>query len=183
MKRHLRILALLTITASCKPVELKQMNRLGRTVVMHTDSTTVRAETANKGLLVLPKIENTYYWFENGRVNHSQGAYSGKVLHGSFRVYSLATKRPLESGRFRRGLKNGRWLSWGNTGLLSRSAIYHNGQLQGPAVIYDSLGRPADTIKYRHGHLVELRPTAKKEGADSTGLFGRIGRFLKFRKK
>jgi len=177
MKKQIQLWAMLLCLLSCKPAELRYMDNLGRKIVVHTDSTTVRAELQAEGLLILPKIEQTYYWFEKGKINSTQGAYSGKVLHGQYRVYDSESKRPLVSGKLNRGLKTGRWLNWTATGILKQSELYQDGLLNGPMVRYDSLGKPADTLKYKHGQLV-----LKRIQIDSAGLFSKIKRFLKLSK-
>ncbi|HKG08721.1 MAG TPA: hypothetical protein VKB19_19785 [Pedobacter sp.] len=174
MKKPIQMLVALLYLASCKPVELKYMDNPGKNVVMHTDSTTIRAQVQQENLLVLLKMENTYYWFDKGSINKSQGAYAGKVLHGQFRIYSRETKRPLQSGRFNRGLKTGRWLNWNNSGMLRQSELYKDGHLNGPLLKYDSLGIPVDTLKFRNGRLL-----IKTNTSDSAGWFSRIKRFLK----
>jgi len=178
MKRTVQLLLLLLLwLASCKPVELRYMHNLGTHVVIQADTVTIQMEVQRKGLLIPPKTGNTYYWFENGRINSSQGAHSGKVLHGQFRSYSVGTKRLLLSGRFKRGLKSGRWLLWNTWGQLKQSETYKDGHLNGFVIKYDSLGRPIDTLKYRKGLLV-----MKKTSLDTTGLFSRVKKFLKFGK-
>src|SRR5215217_588167 len=154
MKKLIQLIAVIVWLVSCKPAELQYMDNLGRKVTMHTDTTLIRAELQREGMLILPKIEHTYYWYEKGRVNYSQGAYSGKVLHGQYRAYDRQTKRPLQSGKFNRGLKSGRWLTWNLNGLLEQAEIYSEGQLDGPLVKYDGLGNPSYTLKYNHGLLV-----------------------------
>jgi hypothetical protein len=179
MKKLIQLAMMLLWLSSCKVAELRYMDNLGRQVVLHTDSTLVKANLQKQGLLVLPSIQYTYYWFEKGKISSSQGAYSGKVLHGQYRVYDRESKQLMESGKFYKGLKNGRWLIWNTTGMLSRSEIYKAGQLNGMLVKYDSLGRAADTLKYRRGHLL---PERIKAASDTTGLFRRVKRFLGLRK-
>jgi len=179
MKREISVLLCVLMLASCKPVELKQIDLMKRRVAIQRETTTVRAELQDEGMLILPKMENTYYWFEKGTINSSQGAYSGKVLHGQFRVYDRETKQVLESGKFRKGLKNGRWLLWNSTGLLKRSEIYNDGNLAGMTINYDSLGKPADTLKYKNGVLV----IKKLSAVDTSGFISKVKRFFKGKNK
>jgi hypothetical protein len=178
MKREIKVLLAVLMLASCKPMELKQLDLMKRGIVIQGPATTIRAELQDEGMLILPKMENTYYWFEKGNINSSQSAYSGKVLHGQFRVYDRTTKQVLESGKFRRGLKNGRWLLWNSTGLLKRSEIYNDGNLDGITINYDSLGKPADTLKYKNGALI----TKKASAIDTVGFISKVKRFFKKKK-
>ncbi|WP_276090981.1 hypothetical protein [Pedobacter sp. JY14-1] len=174
-------LALAGIMASCKPQELQYMDRLGRDVVLHQGDITVQLQLQKKGMLVLPEMAHTYYWYDKGKVNSSQAAYSGKVLHGLYREYDRAHKMLLVSGRFHKGLKQGRWLSWNAAGRLRQAEIYRDGELNGALVKYDSLGRPADTLNYRNGVLRERRPV-DSHPADTTarkGLFNRLKAIFK----
>lgn len=179
MREKLLILLGVVVLWGCKPMELKQVEGLNRQVTLHGPDVLIKAHLQKEGMLILPKIENTYYWFEKGKISSSQGAYSGKVLHGQYRVFGQYQKQLVESGKFYKGLKNGRWLYWSATGLLSRSEIYKNGRLNGILVKYDSLGMPLDTFTYRNG---QLRPEKVALRSDSTGLFKRVKRFLGFKK-
>jgi|GEM_PF-5090454 len=180
MKKQLQLFLALLCLAACKPAELQYMDQLGRQVVLQRDTATIYAGLQKEGMLVLPKIEKTYFWYEKGRINSSQGAYSGKVLHGQYRLYDRTSKRPLESGKFRKGLKTGRWLHWRSSGQLLRTEIYTDGLLNGNLIRYDSLGRANDTLHYRMGSLL---PEKARRPADSTGTFSKIKRFFQFHKK
>ena len=138
----------------CKPVELRYMDTLGRKVVIQRDTLSIQAGLQKEGMMIRPKIENTYYWYENGRINSSQGAYSGKLLHGNYREYDRSTKQLLVSGEMRKGLKEGKWLSWNESAQLQLVASYKRGKLK-----------------------------LKSDSTDTSGLFYKIRRLLKFKKK
>lgn len=178
MKREIKVLLGVLLLVSCKPMELKQLDLMKRKIVLQRPATTIKAELQAEGMLILPRMEHTYYWFEKGLINSSQGAYSGKVLHGQFRLYDRETKQVLESGKFKKGLKNGRWLSWNRTGLLKRSEIYDDGVLNGLTIRYDSLGKASDTLKYKNGALIVKKALA----VDTAGFISRVKRFFKKKK-
>ena len=169
-----RILFVMCLLTACKPMELKQIDLIKNRVLVHVADTTIRAELLDG--VVTTDLRYTYFWFANGKINSSQGAYSGKLLHGQFNSYHSDTKKLLASGLYDHGLKKGNWLAWYDSGNLKKSRHYKNGLLDGRAVLYDSAGKPADTLKYRKGLL-------KVKKVDTVGIYHKIRRLLKFRRK
>lgn len=177
MRVHLRILLVGLVLASCKPVELRQTELLNRKIFTHTVDQDIRAELQEMDQKLSPKSDRSYFWFGKGRINQTQGGYSGKLLHGEYIVFYKGSKKMAEQGRFEQGLKTGPWLSWNGNGLLKEKSFYKSGFLNGPLVHFDSLGKPLDTLKYRKGMLV-----VKKASTDTAGFFSRIIHKL-FKKK
>ncbi|MES2457419.1 MAG: hypothetical protein V4594_17820 [Bacteroidota bacterium] len=177
MKGNIKLLALLSLFAACKPIELKQLDLMRRDIVVQQDEQTIRAQVQSEDQVGQPKLAYTYYWFEKGRIGNTQGAHSGKLLHGTYAVYDRSSKQPLESGTFDKGLKNGRWLSWNTSGVLKECHNYRHGLLNGPLIRYDSLGKPVDTVKYRNGTIL-----VAKIRKDSTGWVYKIKRLFKKKK-
>lgn len=174
MKGKIIMLLVFSLLAACKPVELKQIDLIKNRIMVHVADTTIKAELMAGKISTDPRY--TYFWFENGRINSSQGAYSGKLLHGVFKTYHSDSKRLLTAGQFDHGLKTGSWLSWYGNGNLIQRSMYKDGRQDGPFVQFDSSGRPVDTLKYRKGIL-------KLQKADTLGFYQKFKRLLKFRKK
>ena len=164
----------LVLLVSCKPLELTEINLARNAVTIQVADTTIKAGVQD--VQTATSLGYTYYWFENGKINKSQGAYTGKLLHGQFKSYHTASKRLLELGMFDRGLKIGSWLSWYDNGNLRRKSEYTHGLMDGSTFLFDSAGKPSDTLKYRKGQL-------KVSRMDTLGIYQRIKKFLKFRKK
>jgi antitoxin component YwqK of YwqJK toxin-antitoxin module len=159
---------------ACKPMELDHLSLIKSGVTVQVGDTTVKAGVQD--IFTDTKLNRTYFWFANGKINHSQGAYSGKLLHGQFKSYHSVSKKLFSMGTFNRGLKAGSWLSWYDNGNLRENAGFKNGLMDGLIVRYDSSGRPSDTLKYKNG-LLKVRQT------DTVGFYKRVKQFLKFRKK
>lgn len=174
MKGKTILLLGLSLLAACKPMELQQIDLLKNRVMLHVADTVIKAELTE--VKISADLMHTYFWFENGRINSSQGAYSGKLLHGNFKTYQSGSKRLLVAGQFDHGLKTGNWLSWYRDGNLMQRRMYKSGLLDGPFVQFDSSGRPVDTLKYRKGVL-------KVQKTDTIGFYQKFKRLLKFRKK
>ncbi|OOQ58333.1 toxin-antitoxin system YwqK family antitoxin [Mucilaginibacter pedocola] len=121
-----------------------------------------------------------YYWYSANEIHTTQGGYSGKPLNGSYAVY-YANKQLKEQGSFDRGLKDGTWKAWTSEGVLLKSENWGKGILSGPFVIYNegkparaghykngvlngllvnyhAAGLPADTLNYKNGKAVPIKP-------------------------
>jgi hypothetical protein len=182
MKRYFSIVALLIVVLPCcKPMELKQLEELTSRAVIHTDTSTINIELQDEHSTRKVNTGNIYYWFSHGKINTSQGYQAGKLLHGVYAEYDRASKKPIESGKFNKGLKVGKWLSWKKDGFLKEVKFYKKGELSGPLVKYDAAGKPTDTIKYKQGVLVQERV----EPADSAkvSILEKMKRFIKLKKK
>ena len=68
------------------------------------------------------KGHQRFYWFYQGEVKNTVGAYSGKVLHGIFEKFDRKNNL-LEKGTFQSGLKVGEWRHWYSSGNLF--SVYH----------------------------------------------------------
>lgn len=174
MKGKIILLLGLSLLVACKPMELKQIDLMKNRVMLHVADTVIKAELIEGKTST--DLRHTYFWFENGRINSSQGAYSGKLLHGNFKSYYSESKRLLVAGQFDHGLKTGSWLSWYGNGNLMQRRMYKDGMLDGFFVQYDSSGRAVETLKYRKD-ILKLKKT------DTIGFYQKFKRLLKFRKK
>lgn len=172
MRKINRILALgLLLFAACKPQELSLIKNLGQRVRVSTADGFVYAELARAEDEIFISDKKEYAWYEKGQINGSQGDYSGKLLHGSYVAYYAANKQLKEKGVYAYGLKKGKWLLWQPDGHLKETQQWNGGQRNGKTVVYDSLGREKQKIKYRNGLVVE-----QKKG---TSLLTRFKRLFK----
>jgi len=182
MMKNLPTLALLIVVLPCcKPIEIKQFEELTSRAVIHTDTSTIDIKLQDEQSGSRPKTGRTYYWFAHGKINTSQGYRAGKLLHGAYAEYDRASKKPIVSGTFNKGLKTGRWLSWEKDGSLKEVKFYRKGKLNGPLVKYDAAGHPLDTLKYKGDEAVPN----KAEPVDSTkvSILEKIKSFIKLKKK
>ncbi len=106
---------------------------------------------------VKPYSGKIYYWFDNTAIHHTQGGYSKYLLHGSYLKYSFPSNCLAEKGAFRKGLKNGVWLTWNEHGILKERVKWRNGEIQGRKDIYATDGKLAYVQRYRHNKLLQTK--------------------------
>lgn len=136
-----------------------------------------------------PRLD--YFWSTNGILNHTQGNYSGKLLHGRFEKFDRSNHL-LEKGQFDRGLKTGTWQQWYESGKLSaryvwkkgvlsgkfeeyypngivmRSGTFVNGKLHGPVALFADNGSLMTKDRFKHGELIGEKDRNGKAGAGNT---------------
>jgi hypothetical protein len=99
-----------------------------------------------------PDPARWYYWFAHGKINQTQGGFSGHLLNGSYHTF-YENGTPMESGSFSAGLKTGIWRSWNTDGLLKQTLTYQNGRRSGDFAVYDEDGKIRQKGAYREGQL------------------------------
>jgi hypothetical protein len=94
----------------------------------------------------------SYYWYYAGTINHNQGGFSGKLIHGNYEVFNIQQKL-ITQGNFEYGLKEGEWRYWYENGVLMKRCSYKNGQLNGKFKTYDSSGNLLADMNYVNNML------------------------------
>jgi hypothetical protein len=94
----------------------------------------------------------TYYWYYDGKINHNQGGYSGKLLDGTFEVFD-GKGRLMKKGQFKAGLKQNQWVAWYSNGKMQNVWMYKNGYLEGKIKRFDELGNLLALENYKTGLL------------------------------
>ncbi|WP_316812817.1 hypothetical protein [Pedobacter heparinus] len=169
------VIGLLAFSA-CKPQELSLMANLGRKVRVSTADGFVYAELAKQEDKIFTASGKVYAWYGKGLIHTTQGDYAGKLLHGQYLAYDGISRQLKEKGEYAYGLKKGKWLVWRPNGLLLEAQHWHMGLKNGHTLVYDSLGKVKQKVKYNNGKLVEQ----KKKG---TSLVMRLKKMLKGKKK
>jgi hypothetical protein len=82
-------------------------------------------------------IDKTYYWFSKDSIFTTAGGYSGRLLHGEYKVF-YPDKSLRESGYFRYGLKDGPWKTWYPDGSLESVVYWKKGNEKGPVKMNES---------------------------------------------
>lgn len=77
-----------------------------------------------------------YYWYDNNRIHCNQGGFSGWLLDGECRIYTLDEHALIESGWFKAGLKEGEWKRWDKNGKLKERTNWRKGVIDGERFIY-----------------------------------------------
>ena len=78
-----------------------------------------------------PESGLTYYWLKNRKINYSQGAYAGHLLHGKYQSF-FPEGDLMESGQFKKGLKEGVWRNWGRNNQIQAEYTFSRGGKDGP---------------------------------------------------
>jgi antitoxin component YwqK of YwqJK toxin-antitoxin module len=96
-----------------------------REVILNSGDSIILAHLLLKENKITPNIKKTYFWYLRGKINHNTGNYSGKLMQGNFNVF-LDDKMVI-SGKFDKGLKTGKWITWFNDGTIDNIILYKNG--------------------------------------------------------
>lgn len=161
----------LLLLSACKPQELKMIGNLGNRVRVGTPDGFVYTELKPADVAIFTNDASMYSWYDKGRINSSQGSYSGKLLHGQYLAYYEANKQLKEQGNYQYGLKTGKWLVWRSNGFLKESQHWYKGQKSGKTLVFDSLGHLQQKIRFKDGQVPE-----KKQGP---GLLKRVKKLFK----
>ena len=165
----------LLLFSACKPQELSLIGNLGRKVRVSSADGFAYAELGRTEDRIFKSDGKRYAWYGKGQITHTQGDYSGRLLHGQYAGYYAANKQLMEKGRYAYGLKDGKWMLWAADGKLTETQQWYRGLKNGRTVLYDSVGREKQKIKYRNGVLVEQKKKAS--------LISRVKQFFKKKKK
>jgi len=149
MKRIL----LFTLLFSCRLAMAQHIPDYGiNRVRLNEEDRMLLFETIPKGNLPDAVPGKTYFWYSSGRIQHTQGGYSGKLLNGVYKSYYL-NKNLMEEGFFHKGLRHGNWKKWDASGILTETSTWENGLQNGPFQNFDSTGRVLTSGRYRKGQI------------------------------
>ncbi|MEN0052362.1 MAG: hypothetical protein AAGC65_01770 [Mucilaginibacter sp.] len=139
----------------CSPLILmaQKMPDYGNTQVRINDTD----KTIRAGIEAVPSNPKTYpdlnyYWLGGGIIHQLQGGYSGQLLHGSYQEYDLRKNLRMQ-GTFQRGLKDGIWKTWNESGKLVSIVTWDKGWLTGPFTLYTTEGKEKTSGYYDHNLL------------------------------
>ncbi|MEH6305272.1 hypothetical protein RYH73_06435 [Olivibacter sp. CPCC 100613] len=111
-----------------------------KVTVRHADGTFQVAE-----LMIKEKVEQadpmrTYAWYERDSIRYTQGAFKGRLLHGTYQeLYADKSLKVL--GAYYKGLKAGEWRYMDPNGTLRRLSIWYLGEENGKYALYDEHGQ------------------------------------------
>ncbi|MET3981628.1 antitoxin component YwqK of YwqJK toxin-antitoxin module [Mucilaginibacter sp. UYP25] len=121
-------------------------------VRLNEEDRTLLFETIPFGSLPNAVPGRIYFWYSAGKILHTQGGYSGKLLNGLYRSY-YSNKNLMEEGAFSKGLQDGNWKKWNLSGLLTEVTIWQKGIQNGPFQTFDSTGLILTSGSYSKGLL------------------------------
>lgn len=103
----------------------------------------------------------SYFWYRKQSVFSTQGGASGALLHGSCKAFHTNDQLAIE-GRYRRGLKSGKWMSWSEEGVLSKIEYWCRGELK-KVRHFDESGSILSTVKYKKGIPIDQKQDSDSE--------------------
>ena len=87
------------------------------TVYINYPDYTVKTCVSNNPGKFRANEQLTYHWYASNRIMQTKGAYDGKLIDGLYTSFFLSNNLK-EKGTFKNGLKNGKWISWYNSGKI-----------------------------------------------------------------
>lgn len=98
------------------------------------------------------KYEDTlhYHWFKAQQIHVTQGNSSGRVLNGEFTKFYLSGQMA-EQGEFKKGLKDGVWKTWFESGNLKSIYNYKEGIIKGDYMLFNEAGDVRESGKIKKG--------------------------------
>lgn len=96
-----------------------------------------------------PKNNKSYYWFRNGEIHISKGAYEGFLVNNSYTKFNKKGGL-LKKGMFKVGVKNGIWTTWHDNGSKATLVTYKNGKKRGRYSALDTLGNIVVSGRFKH---------------------------------
>jgi antitoxin component YwqK of YwqJK toxin-antitoxin module len=131
---------------------LAQQEKEPRKVIITAPDSVIKASIQNKAFTGKILETRTYFWYYNGRINHNQGGFSGKLLHGKYEVFDNQ-QRLLTMGSFLNGLKEGSWIRWNINGKMKESCSFKKGKLEGILKTYTITGDLLTESNYKNDLL------------------------------
>ena len=118
-------------------------------VPIKTDSTNAQIEVCLHPVDKKTNENKLYYWVEAKKMHRTRGAYSGKLAHGKFEE-KFKNGRLKRKGEFKFGLKQGKWITWDQKGMITQIVFWNKGSLT-KKEFYTSKGKLIQSIEYKDG--------------------------------
>jgi len=114
---------------------------------------TVKASVLNTANNIYPHESLTYFWYSANKIYDTQGSYDGKVLNGPYSSFFLSGNLK-EQGYFKKGLKNGKWITWYENGKIKDIKIWNRGTQVSTQKTYNDSSELILKQLYYNGRLV-----------------------------
>jgi hypothetical protein len=99
-----------------------------RTLKIHTDTSVIVINIIDEQISIRPKNNRNYYWYANRKILNNKGGIGGLLLDGVYTRYNT-NDQLIETGSFKKGLKQGKWKLWDEQGNLLRIQTFKKGKL------------------------------------------------------
>ena len=118
-----------------------------REIIVVIPSGTMKFQVKVKKQKVRTRLQYIYTWYNNDKIQNTQGAYDGMLLDGFYKEYDTAN-RLMAAGNFKSGLKCGEWKSWHTNGRLKEVSYWCKGRPCGSVKGYDDDGSIVSHYRY-----------------------------------
>jgi antitoxin component YwqK of YwqJK toxin-antitoxin module len=153
MRRTVNNIILIMLLLFCNLVSgLAQRESEPRNVIITAPDSVIKTSIQNKSFTGKILESGTYFWYYAGRINHNQGGFSGKLLHGKYEVFDNQ-QRLLTMGSFLNGLKEGSWIRWTRSGKMQVSCSFRKGKLDGSLKTFTITGNLLTESNYTNDLL------------------------------
>ncbi len=162
-----RIVVLLMIIGSVNVNSFGQKELKWEKLINKDDITILKHDTAyvfktcEKKLRHVNRKKN-YYYLNHRELGVRQGAYMGKLIDGEYMQYKGLTGL-IEKGEFHKGVKNGTWITWYNTGSIRSVTKWHKGKPVGKRVEYSEVGDQLKVQRWKHRSWVDIKDKSIRE--------------------
>ncbi|MCW3787903.1 toxin-antitoxin system YwqK family antitoxin [Plebeiibacterium sediminum] len=115
---------------------LSQNKATREVIIQRNDTIEEFSILIDKEVTIKQDNKTFYYWYAFNRIRKNQGAYSGKLLNGTYKKYKKDYLL-IESGYFKMGVKDGAWSTWNSEGNMILESRYVNGLKDGTCFYYE----------------------------------------------
>ncbi len=151
--RELIILILLSALQIMVNGQIINKELQNREVIIRKGDTLIKSNILTENTKVKPFSNRNYFWYLKGEINSNMGGYAGKLLHGNFNA--LVNNSLIESGVFNKGLKDGKWTTWYQTGRIRAICHYKKGNFNGLFLKYNQDGSIEEELRYKKGEIIK----------------------------
>ena len=142
------LFAIITLL-SCSPFNLNIMPEKRQIEMVKNDTIYLFSLT---GKTKKPEKHKFYFWYSQNDIKKTQGYYAGKLLDGKY-IVTDRSRNLVKKGHFEFGLKEGEWIEWYETGVISSVTKWKNGVKEGKFQNYDKEGQLLATGEFKNGLL------------------------------
>lgn len=129
-----------------------QMENEPRKITITTPDSVIKTSIREKAFSGKVYESCDYYWYYAGKINHNQGGFSGKLIHGKYEVFNNQQKL-LTVGGFMNGLKDGTWIRWNGFGKMRESCSFKKGKRDGVLKTFSVSGNLLAEMNYKNDLL------------------------------
>lgn len=117
VKLHFKAICLLLITLVAVNTATAQKKQKPGFMYINFPDYSVKFQVIPNKKTVQASAEHTYYWYASNTIYQTRGGYDGRILNGAYTAFYLSGNLK-EKGRFKNGLKHGKWTVWFEDGQL-----------------------------------------------------------------